>query len=108
VDDTEVTGTWQVAEIGAAQPTGNALGTLYVALEDSAGKVAVVTNPDSAAVARSAWTEWLIPYSELAGINLNSVRTIYVGVGDRDNPTAGGAGTILIDDIGFGHPAATE
>ena len=90
------------AEFSNVSTTGN------VALEDSAGKVAVVTNPDSAAVARSAWTEWLIPYSELTGINLNSVRTMFIGVGDRDNPTAGGAGRLFIDDIGFGHPAAAE
>ena len=47
----------------------------------------------------------MIPYSDLAGVNLNSVAMIYVGVGDRDNPTSGGAGTIFVDDIGYGRPA---
>jgi len=41
----------------------------------------------------------------LSGINLNSIRTLYIGAGDRDNPTSGGGGTIFIDDIGFGRPA---
>jgi len=81
---------------------------LYVALQDSAGSVAVVAHPDPAVVADSSWQQWLIPYGELAGINLNSVATIYVGVGDRNNPTAGGAGTVFIDDIAFGKSAAVQ
>ena len=100
-----VTGTWQVAEIGATQLAGNTPKSVYVALEDSGGSVAVVTHPDSALTARSGWTEWLIPYSELMGVNLNSVATMYIGVGDRDNPISGGTGLIFIDDIGFGRPA---
>ena len=101
-----VTGGWQTAEIGVAQPTtgGNAIEPLYVALEDTSGNVAVVANPNPAAVGISAWQEWLIPYSELGGINLNSVRTMYIGVGDRDNPSSGGTGLIFIDDIGYGRP----
>jgi hypothetical protein len=46
----------------------------------------------------------LIPYSDLAGINLNSVDRMYIGVGDRNSPTSGGAGIVFIDDIGVGHP----
>ena len=82
--------------------------TLYVALEDSAGKLVVVTNPNAAAAGTSSWQEWLIPYSDLAGINLNNVSTIYIGVGDRDNPTAGGTGTVFVDDIGYGKPASAQ
>jgi len=33
---------------------------------------------------------------------------MYIGVGDRDNPTAGGNGLIYIDDIAFGHPASSQ
>ena len=100
-----VTGAWEVAEIGVAQPaTGNTDEPVYVALEDSSGRVAVVSRPDLAL--RPGWTEWLIPYSDLTGVNLNNVRTMYIGVGDRDNPTSGGAGTVFIDDIGFGKPVA--
>jgi hypothetical protein len=29
-------------------------------------------------------------------------------VGDRANPTKGGAGKLYLDDIGVGHPAATN
>jgi len=99
-----VTGNWQIAEIGAAQVTGNSVEAFYVAVEDTAGHVATVAHPD--AVVRSGWTEWLIPYSELSGVNLSGVSKVYVGVGDRDNPSAGGTGTILIDDLGFGRSAS--
>jgi len=103
-----VTGAWQVAEIGAAQPAGNTPESVYVALEDSAGKVAVATHPDVALSARSGWTEWVIPYTELGGINLSNVQTLFIGVGDRSNPTSGGTGTIFVDDVGFGSPAGVE
>ncbi|MHC4519184.1 MAG: sugar-binding protein, partial [Planctomycetota bacterium] len=100
-----VTGDWQVAEIGVAQPEGNIPEALYVAIEDTSGNVAVVTHPDPGATAVPGWNEWLIPYCDLAGVNLSRVAIMYIGVGDRDNPTAGGTGLIFIDDIGYGHPA---
>jgi hypothetical protein len=100
-----VTGAWQTAALGVAQPAGNDPEPVYVALEDSSGKVAVVTHPDPVLSARSGWTEWVIPYTELSGINLNNVSTIYIGVGNRNNPASGGEGTIFIDDVGYGRPA---
>jgi hypothetical protein len=103
-----VTGAWEVAAIGATQPVGNTPESVYVALEDSSGSVAVVTHPDAALSARSGWTEWIISYDELTGINLGNISTIYVGVGNRNNPASGGAGTIFIDDVGYGRPAAAE
>ena len=105
-----VTGSWQTAEIGVAQPTdaGNSIEPLYVAIEDSAGNLAVVTHPNAGAAGISAWQEWLIPYSDLAGINLNNVSRMYIGVGDPDNPSAGGAGTIFVDDISYGRPVSAE
>jgi hypothetical protein len=103
-----VAGDWQIAEIGVAQPEGNDPAPVYVALEDASGGVAVVTYPDPDIAAMSGWTEWLIPYTDLAGVNLSRAAILYVGVGDPDNPTAGGAGTIFVDDIGYGRPAASQ
>jgi hypothetical protein len=103
-----VTGSWETMGIGVDQPAGNTPETLYVAVEDSAGNVQVVDHPDELATVVAEWQAWQIPFSELSGVNLGSVRTIYIGVGDRDNPTAGGTGTIYIDDIGFGHPASGQ
>ena len=100
-----VSGDWQTAEIGVAQPEGNIPNTLYVALEDTSGNVAVVPHPDANIVARSGWTEWRIPFSDLAGVNLGRAAIVFVGVGDRNNPAAGDSGLIFVDDIGYGHPA---
>jgi hypothetical protein len=99
---------WQVAEIGVAQPEGNIPEALYVVVEDTSGNVAVVTHPDPGATAVPGWNEWLIPYSDLAGVNLSRVAIMYIGVGNRDNPTAGGTGLIFIDDIGYGHRNSVE
>ncbi len=101
-----VSGQWETVDVGVTQPTGgNAPAPLYVAVADSAGNVAVVNYPDETAVALSGWQQWLIPFSDLSGVNLGSVESLYIGVGDRDNPSADGTGTIFIDDIGIGHPA---
>ncbi len=103
-----VTGAWQVAEVGIAQPEGNTVAPLYVALEDATGKSAVVTHPDANIVGRSGWNEWQIPLSQFTGVNLSRVSTMMIGIGSRTTPTAGGAGTIYIDDIGYGRPATAE
>jgi len=90
-----VAGQWQGAQI--ASPRYNDVASLYVAVEDSAGKVAVASDP--ALVNAAAWTEWKVPLSSLTGVNLAKVKKLYIGVGDRNNPAAGGSGRIYIDDI---------
>ena len=41
------------------------------------------------------------PFSEFtdAGVNMARIKTLYIGVGDRDNPQADGTGRIYVDDI---------
>jgi hypothetical protein len=78
---------------------GNKPAPLYIAVEDASKKNAAVTYPDSAIVAASKWTEWKIPLSTFAGVNLAKVKKVYIGVGDKNAPAAGGAGRIYIDDI---------
>jgi F5/8 type C domain-containing protein/carbohydrate binding protein with CBM4/9 domain len=92
----------------AATPdqAGNDPDTLYVAVEDTAGRVAVVTHPDSDATVTTQWQPWQIPFSEFAGVDMSSVAIFYIGLGDRDNPAAGGTGLLYIDDIQVGHPVA--
>jgi hypothetical protein len=102
-----VTGAWEVAEIGVAQPS-NSAGQLYVVVQDSAGKVKVVNHPDPAATTLSTWQQWRIPLSDLTGLNLAAVKKVYIGVGDRTSPKPGGVGLLFIDDIGFGRPAGTK
>ncbi len=93
-----VTGAWEQAEIGVDHP-GNSQQSLYVAIEDSAGKVAVATNPDPLAVLTTTWTEWSIPLQSLTGVNVAKVKKVYIGVGDRKNPVPDGTGRVYLDDI---------
>ncbi len=101
-----VTGTWQIADIGVEQPVGNSSEPMYVILEDSSGGSATVMSPDGAITVRPTWQEWAIPYSDLSGVNLSRVEKMVIGVGSPTSPSAGGTGTVYIDDIGFGRPAA--
>jgi len=81
----------------------NAAETLYVVLNGSA--VVSHDNPDAAQIAR--WTEWTIDLQAFAdqGVNLANVNTISLGLGDRNNPQAGGSGTMYFDDIRLYPPA---
>jgi hypothetical protein len=78
---------------------GNGSAALYLAVTDSANHTAMVIYPDAAVVGTAQWTEWKIPLSGLAGVNLARVKTIAVGVGDKADPKAGGAGRIYVDNI---------
>jgi hypothetical protein len=61
----------------------------------------VVSDPDASVIATGAWQEWQIPLSQFssAGVNLNSIKKMMVGVGDRNAPKAGSSGKLYIDDI---------
>ena len=77
--------------------SANAVENLYVALNDSA----VVNHDNPNAAQAIAWTEWNIDLTRFAdqGVNLSNVNTITIGFGNRNNPTAGGAGMMYFDDI---------
>jgi hypothetical protein len=70
---------------------------LYVVLNGSA----VVSHDNPNAAQTDTWTEWVIPLQAFAdqGVNLANVNTIGLGLGDRNNPQAGGSGTMYFDDI---------
>ncbi len=103
-----VSGPWQAAAIGAEQTGGNMPETFYVAVQDNAARMKVVSNPDPLVIATGAWEQWSIPLSQFtsAGVNLVSVKKMVVGVGDRNAPKAGGAGKLYIDDIRLARTAA--
>ncbi len=104
-----VTGQWQVEEIGVVQPGGNEADLLYVILRDSADKTAVVMHSDAEAVLMPAWMEWNIPLADFSsatgtgvnpsGINLQAIKEMYIGVGNKSAPQSSGAGKLYIDDI---------
>ncbi len=69
---------------------------MFVALDD-----AVVTNEDADAALVTEWTQWDIPLQQFAdqGVNLTNVGSITIGLGNKANPVAGGAGFVFFDDI---------
>ncbi len=75
----------------------NAAETLYVALNENA--IVTNDNPDAAQV--TIWTEWTIDLQAFAdqGVNLANVNTIALGLGNKNNPQAGGSGMMYFDDI---------
>ena len=83
--------------------SANTAETLYVALNGSS--VVNHENPDAAQT--GTWTEWSIPLQAFAdqGINLANVNTISIGLGNKNNPLAGGSGTMYFDDIRLYPPA---
>ena len=93
-----VTGQWQAQDIGI---TSNIAEQLYVAVEDSTGKSKVVNHQDPNATLLDTWQEWNIDTKEFsnAGVNRNSIKKMYIGVGNRVSPKAGGTGTLYIDDV---------
>ncbi len=77
----------------------NVAALLYVILEDSADKTAVVKYGDDTAVTSSTWLEWRIPLSRFSPVNPAKVKKLYIGVGNRDHPTPDGTGLLFLDDL---------
>ena len=77
--------------------SANAAEPMYVVLNGSA--VVTHNNPDAAQ--RASWSQWNIDLQAFAdqGVNLANVNAITIGLGNRTNPVAGGAGMIYFDDI---------
>jgi hypothetical protein len=74
---------------------------LYVVLTDASNHSGIVTNPNTAVVTATTWTEWKIPLADFgsAGVNLAKVKKIALGVGDKAAAKAGGKGIVYIDDL---------
>ncbi len=81
----------------------NAAEALYVALNGNA----IVTNDNPDAAQITTWTEWNIDLQAFAdqSVNLADVNTISLGLGDKNNPLAGGSGMMYFDDIRLYPPA---
>jgi hypothetical protein len=80
----------------------NASEPLYISVEDNSGTIKVISydNPDAAKL--DNWQEWNIKLTDLTadGVNLASMKKIYIGLGDKENLQAGGGeGKLFIDDI---------
>ncbi len=97
-----VAGDWKSQDIGIEN---NAPEQLYVALQDSSNNSAVVKHTNPAATTIDTWTQWNIPLTSFTGVNLQAIKKMSIGAGDRANTMPGGAGDLYIDDIGLRLPA---
>jgi len=84
---------WIFGNIGTNDPE-----QLYVALSDGTN-TAVVEHNDVNAATLTTWQEWNIDLAEFTTVNLNAVKKVYIGFGDRAAPVYGGSGAIYVDDI---------
>ncbi len=98
-----VTGQWQSQDIGIPR---NDIEPMYVSVSNAGGNPVAVYHPDPAATQIADWTEWNIDLQEFAsqGINLANVDKLAIGFGDKNNPQAGGTGTMYFDDIRLYRP----
>jgi hypothetical protein len=95
---------WTVGEVSTLVlfvrgKLGNGPAPLYLVVKDASNKTATAICPDATVIGTAKWSEWKIPLSNLAGVNLARIKKITIGLGDKAKPAAGGAGLIFIDDI---------
>ncbi|MHC4631882.1 MAG: LamG-like jellyroll fold domain-containing protein, partial [Planctomycetota bacterium] len=86
-------GEWVWGNIGL-----NAAEQLYVALEDTVGNISVVEHNDVNAATLTSWQEWNVELTDFA-VNLDAIKKVRIGLGDRDIQPAGGSGALYIDDV---------
>jgi len=86
--------------------SGNAADPLYIAVSNSTGAPAIVTQDDPQAATVRTWMQWRIPLQGFAdqGINMSNVDKITVGVGSKGGVAVGGSGTLYVDDIRLYRP----
>jgi hypothetical protein len=75
----------------------NAAEPMYIALNGDA----IVINDDPNAALVDEWTQWNILLQTFTnlGVELEDVDTMSIGFGNKANPTPGGEGYVLFDDI---------
>ena len=73
----------------------NAADRMFVALNGTS----VVYNDNASATQITGWKQWVIDLQAFAGVNLANVNSITIGIGTKNSPAAGGAGTMYFDDI---------
>ncbi|MBN2312297.1 MAG: hypothetical protein JXM79_00115 [Sedimentisphaerales bacterium] len=86
--------------------SANAAEPLYAAISNSSGSPGIAAHDNPSAAQIGAWTNWTIPLQTFSdqGINLTDVDKIAIGLGSEAGVTAGGTGTIYVDDIRLSQP----
>ncbi len=78
--------------------TANSDEPVYVTLSDGTATATVVCDIPYITQIED-WTVWNIDLAEFTGIDMDSIDTMTIGVGDPDSPAANGTGTIYIDNV---------
>ena len=94
----DTTGPWQAADIGWVQYSNDAE-PLYITVRDAAEQAITVAHPDPLTALSPAWQVWQIPLGAFGALDLSHIKTMTIGLGDRDDPHPGGAGSLYIDNI---------
>lgn len=71
---------------------------VYVSMTDGSN-TATVKCPVAYVTQMPEWTIWDIDLRDFATIDMGNVSSVVIGVGDPDAPTAGGTGTIYVDNF---------
>ena len=98
--DVEALVLWSRDSVAPAGTIAAAAEPLCVAVEDTAGIMnMVIMYPDSNAVPDGDWLQWNVDLNKFraAGVDLGSVKSLTIGIGDGSNP--GGKGCVYIDDV---------
>ena len=74
---------------------------MYVSIANTNGPAATVFHDSLHAALVDTWTEWRINLQEFVdqGVDLTSVDSVSIGLGDKDNPQSGGSGLVFFDNI---------
>jgi hypothetical protein len=74
----------------------NSAESIFVALEDAAGNMAMVAHPDPAATQIGSTEAWRVPFADFTGVDPTNVKRMQLGVG---NGEPGGTGTMTLIDV---------
>ncbi|MHC4259238.1 MAG: S8 family serine peptidase [Planctomycetota bacterium] len=91
---------------GNTDNDANAAEQMYVGLEDITGSNSYAevrygdNGEDTNDIKNEEWQEWNINLQNFTDVNVADVNKVYIGFGDRSNPTVpGGDGVVYFDDI---------
>ena len=106
ITDLEIGWNWTIESVAVLSVwfrgnSANAPEPMYVALANANGPTALIYHNNPNATQVTSWTEWRIDLQEFVdqGVDLTKINSITLGLGNRNNPVAGGSGRMYFDDI---------
>jgi hypothetical protein len=84
---------------GNPNNAANVTERMYAALKDNDSMAVVYYDGNPNDVREQKWHQWDIKLTDFTNIDLNNVKKVYIGFGNRDHPASGGSGLVYFDDI---------